>query len=336
LLAPVNDASWKIIDKKKWADHSKGEEHDKASLSKTSTGNISSARQKEKLITPDFVVSKRPRLHNDSVCPLGLEWDSNSWSCAYDSLFVILYDIWSARQHTWTRRFKAVQNEYLTALVDGFDLVSKGEKSFENVRDSIRTKLNVFDAQRFPTGRTGTSVAMLAIDMFKTRHVIASTQLVCPDCEFYDDAEVYSRRGYVLQPHIDQSGSTKDWILTLHDKTSRVCPDCSSKLEKPILYYKAPDILFLEYSHQDIEISHVISVRDHKNNLTNLHLKGVVYLGGYHFTSRIVSETGDIWYHDGKTTKRSTSDNGHIKIIHDSELRECNGNDMVLVVYAQK
>jgi hypothetical protein len=43
---------------------------------------------------------------NDSSSPAGLIWDGDNYSCAYDSLFTVLYEIWSNDTKVWTRRFK--------------------------------------------------------------------------------------------------------------------------------------------------------------------------------------------------------------------------------------
>src|SRR5271170_3800452 len=55
--------------------------------------------------------------------PIGLCWDATDWSCAYDSLFVILYNIWSESPETWTKRFDSIENTYLSTLVQGFNIM---------------------------------------------------------------------------------------------------------------------------------------------------------------------------------------------------------------------
>ena len=44
----------------------------------------------------------------DSSSPSGLIWDRN-YSCAYDALLTILYEVWSADTKAWQRRFKENQ-----------------------------------------------------------------------------------------------------------------------------------------------------------------------------------------------------------------------------------
>jgi hypothetical protein len=76
--------------------------------------------------------------NNQLNTPEGLVWDSDDWSCSYDSLFVILHHIWSKNPNIWTRRFKQVGNNYLTALANGFLQQSiQSNISLENIRDTV-------------------------------------------------------------------------------------------------------------------------------------------------------------------------------------------------------
>ncbi|KAA1478878.1 hypothetical protein DENSPDRAFT_788521 [Dentipellis sp. KUC8613] len=46
-------------------------------------------------------------------------------------------------------------------------------------------------------------------------------------------------------------------------------------------------------------------------------LKGIIYLGGNHFTSRIVGSQGEVWYHDGIATKEKCLHEGKLNTIED-------------------
>ncbi|KAI0788943.1 hypothetical protein BC629DRAFT_1273008, partial [Irpex lacteus] len=41
-------------------------------------------------------------------------------------------------------------------------------------------------------------------------------------------------------------------------------------------------------------------------------LIGIIYYGNNHFTSRIISNSGDIWYHDGIETQSQCQYEGNI------------------------
>ena len=65
-----------------------------------------------------------------------------------------------------------------------------------------------------------------------------------------------------------------------------------------------------------------------------LYLKGIIYYGENHFTSRIISKDGKIWFNDGITTRGKSIEEGHLSTITDKNLRKFKGKDLVLAVYA--
>ena len=89
-----------------------------------------------------------------SSIKLGLGWDSINYSCAYDSLFVILYHIWNIDPLRWTTNF----TELFRCIGSWFQQVLQGTVTLENVRDELRHDLHNLDPIKFPIGKTGASV----------------------------------------------------------------------------------------------------------------------------------------------------------------------------------
>jgi hypothetical protein len=55
-----------------------------------------SKKRKSSEVPSDFPANKKHKLNNSNVnntSPVGLIWDNQNYSCAYDSLFTILYNI---------------------------------------------------------------------------------------------------------------------------------------------------------------------------------------------------------------------------------------------------
>lgn len=69
---------------------------------------------------------------------------------------------------------------------------------------------------------------------------------------------------------------------------------------------------------------------------TQLYLRGIVYHRENHFTSRVISSIGNMWYHDGMVTQQTCIDDRELKLTSDDALRTCQDKDLVLAVYAQK
>ena len=65
-----------------------------------------------------------------------------------------------------------------------------------------------------------------------------------------------------------------------------------------------------------------------------LQLKGMVYYGGFHFTSQIVSSDGAVWFNDGMTTGRQCKKDGDLEGMSSRKLMKCRGKVLVLAKYA--
>jgi len=115
--------------------------------------------------------SDRPRgrkkftTSDEDDAPPGSQWDGYNYSCAYDALFTILFNIWVSNPKSWKKIFKD-SNQYLSTLYDGFQKYMRGVSTLEVARDDIRTLLNDNDPVLFPSGQIGCSVSALATQMF--------------------------------------------------------------------------------------------------------------------------------------------------------------------------
>ena len=61
---------------------------------------------------------KLTRFNQDDTPP-GTQWDGNNYSCAYDALFTILFNVWAANPKKWKQIFQH-SNLYLSTLHGGF------------------------------------------------------------------------------------------------------------------------------------------------------------------------------------------------------------------------
>ena len=313
-------ASWQFINKNK---EFKNAAFDMKPVS------ILSKRKYDKTSPP----CKRPRIMNMPLSPVGLTWDSENWSCAYDSLLVTLYNFWQDNPEQWSGIFEGM-NEHLNLLSHGFLGILNKSLTFEDVRDYWRAKLHDNDAVYYPNGRVGTSVGRLAAELFKTNAVISSSQQICSKCNYAEDP-VYDRLGYVV--HADQSinTSTAEWIASMSQKSHMICPDCNRNMQNTIFYKTPPHMLVLEYPTTDIQTSHSI-IFDYDDNIVKLELRGIVYYGHYHFTSRIISNDKHVWYHDGITTAHACTYEGLLNHMDNHELKNCRGGSLSMAIYVQK
>jgi hypothetical protein len=337
LLSSIDDSPWQIVDKRK--SHGKATE---MSLSFVSAkGSIPVNNKKHNLDSaltdPQQPPTKKMRVSQASSIvssPLGLKWDKDNYSCGYDSLLVILFDIWKDNPDVWSDVLRDM-NTHGALLSQAFDNMFKGLTTFEEVRDEWRNVLHITDPLKYPTGTHGISVASLAEELLHKTESIASSQHQCSRCDFAE-IPVDDKLTYVLHADNSTKHSTNDWINNLSQITHKRCPNCNHKMKQVIFYNEVPNIVVLEYPMKNIQTSHCLEFLTEEGEQQKLTLRGIVYHGGYHFTSRIISSDQHIWYHDGIHTGKMCIRDGILGNLSNDKLRLCRDRNFVLALYAQK
>ena len=69
----------------------------------------------------------------------------------HDAFFTILHGIWSNNPREWSDIFGDI-NSYMRMSSHGFNMHLHDRTTTENIRDSIRNKLNVMNDNMFPMG----------------------------------------------------------------------------------------------------------------------------------------------------------------------------------------
>jgi hypothetical protein len=67
----------------------------------------------------------------------------------------------------------------------------------------------------------------------------------------------------------------------------------------------------------------------------HLLLRGIVYLGSYHFTARLFDTEGNVWFNDGRETGDVCGLDGRFEDFEPQTLNMCQGKKAVLAVYAR-
>lgn len=150
----------------------------------------------------------------------------------------------------------------------------------------------------------------------------AHVSLICPSCLHEQNrqavvgtfADVWKRR----HPEESEANYTLHGLFNLqHLKDTNVpCPKCAEltqnhKLQKIIKVTSVPDLIIAGQHHDDCIIAPYIKV-PFGNRLYTLRLRGIVYGGQFHFTSRIIDIDGAVWYHDGQVTGSTCRSDGSI------------------------
>ena len=170
--------------------------------------------------------------------------------------------------------------------------------------------------------------------MLRTHRPVAESQTFCTNCD-YEGHPRDDNHGYVLGTSAEVPPSTSKWIATL-GSTKDSCPECMFDMSKQITYKMPPPILVFEFPNTNIRISHKIVFINQDNEKTILHLRGIVYYGGYHFTSRVIDAEKNVWYSDGRQLGHVCQKEGELKLMNNETLRKHSGRKLMVAVYAQE
>jgi len=259
--------------------------------------------------------------------------DSDNYGCAYDALLTILYEIWSTDMNTWTRHFKKMNQHHLKSLSACFKKYTNGQASFETVRDTIRDELHSQSPDQFPYGTRGTSVSALVSTILTPQSSVAFSSLECINCE-YSELSVNDRLEFVLYEKGDTPKSTCNWLGSLQHETHERCPQFFSAMIQPISFKTSPSMLVFEINTRNIKVSKTLKFEQEGRTVV-LDVRGLIYYGGFHFTSRIIGTDGVAWYHDGMTTGSNCENDGDFDKFPFNDLLNCRGKKLILVVYAR-
>ncbi|KIM76325.1 hypothetical protein PILCRDRAFT_77918, partial [Piloderma croceum F 1598] len=95
-----------------------------------------------------------------------------------------------------------------------------------------------------------------------------------------------------------------------------------------------PSVLVFEINSRNIKVSKTLKF-EQKGETVVLDVRGLIYHGDFHFTSRIIGNDGMVWYHDGMTTGSSCENEGDFDKFSSRKLLKCKGKKLILVVYAR-
>ena len=177
--------------------------------------------------------------------------------------------------------------------------------TLEAARDGVRTLLHVNNPVLFPSGHTGCSVSALATQMFYPEYKVPQLYLQCSHCN-YTIMINSNRVGRLMDVSHSATGSISQILENhMHHQSQQVCNNCNSPLSTKINFSETHKIYAVDVTDRNVTLSRTVKIQG-LVQATTLYLKGLVYHGGYHFTCQIIDESGNIWFHDGMITGRTS------------------------------
>ncbi len=294
----------------------------------------SNKRKANNMFQNDVIANKKPRinlnLQMQNEDPVGLIWDSRDYSCVYDSVFTVLGDIWVYNPTMWTREF-GLMSSFAKKLGLGFQKVSLRQKNLEEVRNSVRKLLYNKDPVAFPYGTTGVDISELFLHMF-TGKTVGKIIFNCINC---GTSSISATKVTSLITIVRKKYNSIEEHIDANNKKTKKCNQCGDDILRTYKYNSPPRFRMIGFTRQsqDVEVSKSIILSSESGQVV-LPIRGAIYYTGSHFVSRIISPTGEVWYHDGIETRRQCVREGHLVDFTEASLR-CQGSKVCVgVVYS--
>ena len=237
--------------------------------------------------------------------PLGTRWQNNS--CAYDAVITLLFNIWRENVISETDSWGELQCELLDSLTQSFhkhedvQVASASVRVFtlEQIRDFIRRRLARV-SEEFTFGRYA-SVHSLTEHLLKTCEPVTTSVLCCPNNHDINrnpsstsNCEIIINGGPSLQACVDN--------FTF--ETATRCSTCNTYLSRVTTFIQTPPLLAFDLGNDPPFLDPVLWISCQETR-ARYSLRGIIYFEDSHFTERLITSTGMVWFHDGMFTGRS-------------------------------
>ena len=160
-------------------------------------------------------------------------WSQNS--CAYDSIFTILFNIWCHDTDGWGTIFTQLGNEFCILLVHQFTRYKRNEISLEAARDTVRKELD--KTSQYMRFGSYTSIEAICEAIFTTREAIYHTYYRCPDNyrQFYSQSHsIYMTKGR------SPFKLTTEWMQSNSQRGTNRCGTCDKPVNINISFVAPP------------------------------------------------------------------------------------------------
>jgi hypothetical protein len=276
-------------------------------------------------------VRQRPTESNDPsssprspLLSAGCRWTPESWSCAYDSVFMSLYGIYASSAPQFRQDFRSI-SVLTDNLARSYEVLSHPRSHtntmFNHHRDKLRDSLSAISPGLFPRfGHFGACVSSIIDIAFprSTRKLIILPS--CPHgCSLSRSIPISEGNfpSVIIPPEMQIGGATQhsvdqylsdflvkaseNWDNSINLPNQMTCQQCDSVLSSiSAAFFEPPPLLFFEVPPGSSVSPSLYIKAPSLHCEVSYRLTAVIYLGGYHFTCRLIIEDGTIWKHDGQ------------------------------------
>jgi len=252
------------------------------------------------------------RLTTPCIGSAGCRWSSVDWSCAYDSVFMILFYVFRSAPPSWRLRWDE-DGEKRNKLTSFFNVLTASDSNlnspelFDSFRDEMRDDLTADSPAVFPRfGARMTSVSAILEHFFPSceremqclepggAHRVLNEPLPCL-CFPADVTGSKPPTATTLQCWLD------DWIQSLSDRLrARSLHDHSVQQSRIVLSHTPPILFFEVPLGPENSLSPELHLEIACQQGTGVYtLAGIVYFDHQHFSTRLFTDV-QVWDYDGQ------------------------------------
>jgi hypothetical protein len=274
------------------------------------------ARQKVKKVKLYHDTTADPSARIQLNVPLGTQWQNNS--CAYDAIITVLFNIWfdSGGSESGIVSIEHTQCDMFDDLIQRFrshescqvvsgNLGSPTYYSLEQIREYFRRCLARI-SQEFTFGSYA-SVQSIGEYLFAAQEIVTTSDVFCSNGHRRDGRNGQSSTSsyQILIIHGSTENSLQACVDNFTLELASKCATCNTYLIKRTTFVQTPPLLSFDLSNGSrLTLDPVVWISC-ENSCVCYVLRGVIYFDNNHFTERVVTSTGMVWYHDGIFTGRS-------------------------------
>jgi hypothetical protein len=213
-------------------------------------------------------------------------------------------------------------------LCEKFVIVVQGTLTFEGARDHMRILLHSFNQLEFPMGRRG----MLVTSLVSKLTGDTAFGSVISTCEVCRSAHSLVLEGKHMLTLNEMEGVDVATLLGAVGSPKLSCTVCLNVASMTRTAYldEIPSVIALE-----TKATPGVQFRlTHNSGAIAYRLRGLIYWGEFHFVSRIIDRSGQVWFHDGMTTGSSCQWEGIIDLSSDTEwMRKAGSKTLCYCIY---
>ena len=297
LQATDENLDWQIIEKNKKPSilsPRPSAKNDKRTIKRKGDDSEEDGRPAKKRCDVDLTLNEPPMV---PPVPEQFSWRDNS--CAYDAYFSVLYALWYTDRVRWSISLREINSELLGLLADNFLAVNSGAISINTARDNLRLVLAERNPALFSWGRF-TILYELMNYTLETPEPTLQSNFICNNGHLFDES-IRINSCFLSVAPFPNTQSIQQLMTNLEHNTQHICPICDTQVNCVFEILRPMPILVFYFSEQTIYLNHTAEVAI-QNIRKKYRLSGILYYGNNHFTSRIISQEGYVWYHDGMAT----------------------------------